>query len=61
MVREKKKKNFRAAPPVILRPGQLPMSPMPRAGPACLRHSFERRNQSTYKILVTDYWSISKQ
>ncbi len=21
----------------------------------------ERRNQSTYKILVTDYWSLSKQ
>ncbi len=26
-----------------------------------LRNSFERRNQSTYKILVTDYWSLSKQ
>ncbi len=26
-----------------------------------LRHSFERRNQSKYKILVTDYWSLYKQ
>ncbi len=26
-----------------------------------LRHSFERRNQSKYKILVTDYWSFYKQ
>ncbi len=33
--REKKnKKTFVRRPPVILRPRQLPMSPMPRAGPA---------------------------
>ncbi len=31
----KKKKTFVRAPPVILRPRQLPMSPMPQAGPAC--------------------------
>ncbi len=27
----------------------------------CLRNSLERRNQSTYKIVVTDYWSLSIQ
>ncbi len=26
-----------------------------------LRNSFSRRNQSTFIILVTDYWSLSKQ